>query len=321
MGLLRKIDMITLDRLRERLMATNSWKEIDEALGLNISPEVLAREVLTKPENDWIIWKAFVDGSIQSKNLRDKLHKHPFPDIAHLGVYSDISLEHHIGGGLANAMEITSRAERHHHSFETATAVLDFGCGTSRILRYMIEFCPGPRYFASEVVSENIKWGQRAFPEVTYLRQGNYPPVEMEDGSFEIIYAYSIFTHFEETLHFSWLSELYRLLQPGGLLILTVHGEKILRRCKEEEDVRKAMCMEGRDYEKVLHQYNEGGYVFYDCYEHKHLAQGGIDAALYGIAYISPEYIKRNWSNHFQILDHDEGAVSNWQDYVVLKRR
>ena len=319
-GGFREIHMINMNRLRERLVATNSWREIGEALGLNLSPEALAREVLTKPENDWIVWKAFVDGSIKSKRLRDKLHQHPFPDIHSVGVYSDDSLEYHVGGGLANAMQITSKAEKHHHPFEFASQVLDFGCGTSRILRYMIEFCPGPKYFASEVVPENIKWGQYAFSEVTYLLQGNSPPIEMQDGSFEIIYAYSIFTHFEEDLHRLWLAELHRLLQPEGLLILTVHGETILRRSKEEEDVRRAMCTEGRDYEDLLNRYYKDGYVFYDCYEHKHLAKGGIDADGYGITYISPEYIKRNWSGKFQVLEHDEGAVSNWQDYVVLKR-
>jgi len=310
-----------MNRLRERLVAANAWREINETLGLNLSPESLAKEVLTKPENDWIVWQAFVDGSIKSKELRDKLHRHPFPDTSRVGIYSDVSLEHHVGGGLANAMEITSKAEKHGHPFESAAKILDFGCGTSRILRYMIEFCPGPRYFGSEVVPENIKWGKSAFPEVTYLLQGNSPPVEMQDSSFEIIYAYSIFTHLEENLHRLWLSELRRLLQPEGLLILTVHGERILRRCEGEENVRKAMCIEDRDYKKILRQYNEDGYVFYDCYERKHLARGGIDAERYGITYISPEYIRRSWSSKFEILEHEEGAVSNWQDYVILKRR
>jgi len=312
--------MITMNTLRERIVATNCWKDINEALGLNISAEALAAEVLGKPEKDWVVWQAFVDGSMKSKELRDKLHKHPFPDITRVGVYSDVSLEHHVGGGLANAMQITSKAEKYNHPFEFASKVLDFGCGTSRILRYMIEFCPGPQYFASEVVHENIRWGQTAFPEVTYIHQGNHPPLGMQDCSFDLIYAYSIFTHFEKHLHLLWLSELHRLLQPGGLLILTVHGVSVLRRCKAEDNVRKAMCFEGRDYEALLNKYEKDGYVYYDCYEPKHLAKGGIDAQLYGIAYISPEYIRNNWSKKFQILEHDQGAVDNWQDYVVLRR-
>jgi SAM-dependent methyltransferase len=131
-------------------------------------------------------------------------------------------------------------------------------------------------HYASEVFLENINWGKRAFPEVIYLHQDNLPPLDIKDASFEIIYAYSIFTHFEERLHLKWLSELHRLLKPGGLLILTVHGEPILLRCKEEELVRKPMCMEGRTYEEIYHQFMKEGYVFYNCYDPKQLAEGDL---------------------------------------------
>ena len=317
----QRIPMITMDRLRERLAAANAWREINEALGLNLSPEALAKEVLTKPENDWIVWQAFVDGSIKSKPLRDKLHRHPFPDGPLLWSYSGDSLEYHVGGGLASAIRITSKAENRQHPFESASKVLDFGCGISRILRYLIEFCSGPQYYASEVVPDFIRWGQHAFPEATYLPQQNRPPLAMQEGSLEIIYAYSIFTHFEEKLHRLWLSELHRLLQPDGLLILTVHGETILRRCQGEEHVRKELCVVGRNYDDLLRKFYRDGYVFYKCYEPKHLAKGGIDARKYGIAYISQDYINKNWSNQFQLLEYDKGGDGNWQDYVILKRR
>ncbi|MFX0197453.1 MAG: class I SAM-dependent methyltransferase [Candidatus Hodarchaeota archaeon] len=312
--------MITMEMLRERIIATNTWKDIADVLEFNISPEALAAEVSTKSENDWIVWKAFVDGSISSNRLRDKLHRHPFPDITRLGVYSDDSLEYHVGGGLANAIQITSKADKHGHPFESASKVLDFGCGTSRILRYMVEFMPGPQYYGSEVFSENIKWGRSAFPEVTYIQHGNYPPLEIRDCAFDIIYAYSIFTHYEEKLHLQWLSELERLLKPEGLLILTVHGKKILDRCKDEQYIRRTMCIEGRDYEELCNKFNDYGYVFYRCYDPKHLERGGLNAGVFGITYISKEYIRKNWSNKFHVLEHDEGAVSNWHDYVIMKK-
>lgn len=307
--------MFTYQMLRERIANVNAWYEIVEALELEVSPEIFSRSA-----DDKMIWKAFVQGSIKSERLRHKLHQHPFPDISKLGRYSDSNLEYHVGGGLSNAIQISSKAEKHHHPFGATGRVLDFGCGTSRILRYFVEFLPGPQYYASEVFVESIKWGKHAFPEVIYLLQDNVPPLDIEDSSLDIIYAYSIFTHFEETLHLKWLSELHRLLQPDGLLILTVHGEPILRRCKDEEIVRKPMCMEGRNYEEVYGQFMNEGYAFYNCYDPKELAEGGIDSKVYGIAYISKQYINRCWTNRFEILEHDEGAISNWQDYVVLKK-
>jgi len=301
--------------LRERIVQTNAWNEIVEALELNTTGALLSESA-----SDGIIWRAFVEGSIKSEKLRQKLHRHAFPDIAHLGKYSDSDLEYHLGGGLSNAIQISAKVEKHSHPLGSATNVLDFGCGTSRILRYLVEFLPGAQYYGSEVFVECVKWGKQAFPEVTYLYQGNFPPLAVKDASFEVIFAYSIFTHFEEQLHLKWLSELHRILQPEGLLILTIHGEPILRRCREEDAVRRPMCMEERNYEEICHQFMSEGYVFYSCYNPGQLAEGGLDSRVFGITFISKEYMKKHWTNQFEILEHDEGAVSNWQDYVVLKK-
>lgn len=301
--------------LRERINAANAWKDIADILEIDNSPEVLAQSA-----NDEIVYRAFVEGSIKSKILRDKLHQHPFPDIARLGTYSDSDLEYHVGGGLVTAIDLTAKAEKHNHPFESASNVFDFGCGTSRILRYMIDFLPGPQYYGSEVFRENIEWGKRAFPEVIYLHQNNFPPLDILDSTFDIIYAYSIFTHFEEKIHLQWLSELHRTLQEGGMLILTVHGEPILRRCKKEEDVRKSMYVYSQDYEELCKKFYDYGYVYYSCYDYKQLSKGGLDSNIFGITYISKEYIRKKWSNKFQILEHDEGAISNWQDYVVMTK-
>ena len=307
--------MITMNMLRERIDAANAWQDIADILGLDSSPETLADSA-----NDEVIYRAFVEGSIKSKKLSNKLHNYPFPDITNLGRYSDPSMEYHLGGGLNTAIGITQKAEKYKHPFESASNVFDFGCGTSRILRYMIEFLSGPQYYGSEVFDENVEWGKCAFPEVIYIHQNNFPPLDIQDSTFDIIYAYSIFTHFEEKIHLQWLSELHRTLRKGGLLILTVHGEPILRRCEEDEDVRKPMYVCNQDYEELCDKFYKYGYVYYSCYDQKQLLNGGLDSDVFGIAYISKEYIRGKWTDKFQILEHDEGAISNWQDYVVMRK-
>ncbi len=46
----------------------------------------------------------------------------------------------------------------------------------------------------------------------------------MEDGSFDLIWAVSVFTHLAETWS-AWLLELHRVLKPGGILLATFMGE------------------------------------------------------------------------------------------------
>jgi SAM-dependent methyltransferase len=307
---------ITEKMLRNTISAANAWGDIADAFGVDTSAKSLSRSNDTA-----IIFRAFTEGSIRSEKLRSKLHKHPFPDINKLGIYSDSDIIYHLGGGLTNAIQISSKAASHKCPFKKASRVLDFGCGTSRILRYMVELLPGPAYYASEVFVENINWGRQAFPEVNYLHQNNLPPLDIKDCSFDIIYAYSIFTHYEEELHKKWLAELHRLLKPGGILILTVHGETILGRCEKEEDIRIAMSFGDRNYQEIKNKFYSHGYVFYKCYDSQHLEKGGLDAAIFGISFISREYIQEHWTRQFELLEYDAGAVSNWQDYVVLQKQ
>ena len=41
---------------------------------------------------------------------------------------------------------------------------------------------------------------------------------------FDLVYAYSTFTHWSAALQKQWTTELTRVLKPGGLLLFTTHG-------------------------------------------------------------------------------------------------
>jgi len=148
--------MITKSRLKKRISDRKAWKEI----GIELSSEnfsyfkiPLTRKlvkfifkyiprILSIVIGKRILIYAYAEGSISSPILRKKLHNHPFPDICELGIYSDHSLVYHLGGGLEAAMDITTKATKFNQPFDNNSIVLDFGCGTSRILRYMVEFEP-----------------------------------------------------------------------------------------------------------------------------------------------------------------------------------
>ncbi len=307
--------MISLGLLRKRIEDTGAWPYVAEALKLGVSGAELARSA-----SDEVVYRAYVDGSITSLTLREKLHRHPFPDLEELGIYSDSSLEYHLGGGLGTAIAVSEKAQRYNKPFRNGMKILDFGCGTSRVLRYLVEFLPLAEYFGSEVYKKAIEWGRESFPEVTYAEQGSIPPVGFPDATFDVIYAYSIFTHFSEPVHKEWLKELCRLLKGGGIIILTVHGRKVLLRCKDEEDVRNSMCFYEKKFDDIFYKFQDHGYIFYKCYDDNKLGLNGLNADTFGISFMSHKYILDHWSDDFEILEHDEGAESGWQDYVVLKR-
>src|SRR5262249_14848680 len=50
-------------------------------------------------------------------------------------------------------------------------------------------------------------------------------PLRYRDASFDLVYAFSVFTHLPESLQLAWMGELRRVLRPGGYLLISLHGE------------------------------------------------------------------------------------------------
>lgn len=56
-------------------------------------------------------------------------------------------------------------------------------------------------------------------------------------GYFDVAYCFSVFTHLNERMQNLWLLELKRILKPGGILLLTVHGEEGAKNHLEEHEI------------------------------------------------------------------------------------
>lgn len=308
--------MITVNDLRTRIRQAGAEAAATAALGLDLEPGGFLSV------SDDVVLQAFGEGSLKSTALRTRLHQHPLPDLGKVGIYSDRDMLYHLVGGFSVASDFSRYAQRHGKPLESAERVLDFGCGTSRVLRYMVEYVDGPEFYGSEVFHESVDWGRDAFPEVNYVHQGSAPPLPLDDGFFDIIYAYSIFSHLSEDAHRAWLDELYRLLRPGGLLLLTIQGKVIMDRCRDETDeVRISLQMHKQDYGELRRRFDEDGFAYYRPYAADYLASGGLDPDNFGLTFISTDYIARNWLSGFELLEHDEGAIARFQDYVVLRKR
>jgi SAM-dependent methyltransferase len=64
------------------------------------------------------------------------------------------------------------------------------------------------------------------------------PPLPYPDHAFDFLYAFSVFTHLSAELAHEWLSELQRVVKPGGLIWFTLHGESYRERLLPEEQAR-----------------------------------------------------------------------------------
>ena len=100
--------------------------------------------------------------------------------------------------------------------------VLDFGCGAGRILRHLTD--TGAELHGCDIDAPSIEWIERNMsPPLHAFRNGEAPPLDRPEDSFDLVYAVSVFTHIGD-LWAAWLLELRRVLKPGGILIATFLG-------------------------------------------------------------------------------------------------
>ena len=102
--------------------------------------------------------------------------------------------------------------------------VLDFGCGSGRVLRHW-DRSDGLRLHGTDHNPRLIAWCKRNYPFADFRINELDGSLPYPDESFDLIYAWSVFTHLTEELGDHWIAELARVLRPHGLLYATFHGE------------------------------------------------------------------------------------------------
>jgi SAM-dependent methyltransferase len=103
--------------------------------------------------------------------------------------------------------------------------VLDFGCGSARVLRHFLPEAEYGDFWGCDIDGPSIDWiRSHLSPPLHAFQNGLAPPLALEAGSFDLVYATSVFTHID-ALWSRWLLELRRILKPGGLLVASWVGE------------------------------------------------------------------------------------------------
>jgi SAM-dependent methyltransferase len=108
---------------------------------------------------------------------------------------------------------------------EDLRSVLDFGCGCGRVVRYWQHFSR-MRVYGVDTNRHLLRWCKMRLGFGDFRATGMRPPLPFEDKRFDLIYAFSVFTHLTEELQLAWMDELERVLRPGGYLVISTHGQR-----------------------------------------------------------------------------------------------
>jgi SAM-dependent methyltransferase len=146
-------------------------------------------------------------------------------------------IEVFLDGGRKAAASVREILHKNGVRLESLRTVLDFGCGCGRVLRQWKDL-PETQLHGTDYNTELAEWCAQHLPFARIGTNSLAPPTRYHESRFDLIYALSVFTHLPETNQREWLHEFQRILRPGGLLLLTLHGAHYLPRLNDGERSR-----------------------------------------------------------------------------------
>lgn len=227
--------------------------------------------------------------------------KYPSPTLR-WRVHGAFDLASFIRVGQRDCQDICSILEKNNLSIGGFNSLLEFGCGCGRVLRHIRKLSANAEIFGTDIDPEGIAWCQDNIKPATFTVNPFTPPSAFSDGQFDFVFAISVFTHLDEELQNVWLAELKRIVRPGGILLLTVHGEA----CYQDlaQSVKDLIASQG-----ILFRVAQTGKLKVD----------GLPD-FYQNTYHDKGYVLREWGKLFTVLDYVERGINDHQDAVLLRR-
>jgi SAM-dependent methyltransferase len=131
-------------------------------------------------------------------------------------------------GGLFMHQAISTFLQRNGTVVESSSPILDFGCGCGRIVRWFAPLRGRCEVWGCDYNPALVSWCHNKLSSIATFSVNNAnPPLDFPDATFGLIYSYSVFTHLSAEQQRPWMAELVRVLKPGGMLLVTVHGRRV----------------------------------------------------------------------------------------------
>jgi len=202
--------------------------------------------------------------------------------------------------GRACANDIDAALRTFARSLSSSRSILDFGCGCGGTLLWLRDLAPTASISGTDIDSSAIEWCRGNLPFANFNTNGALPPLLYADASFDLVYAISVFTHLDEDYQFRWLSELKRIVKPGGTCLITLHGPGTWNEMPVHDQATLA----------------RRGFVFI-----RTDATRGLFPDWYQTAFHLQTYVESTFAKYFHIVGFIPRGLDKHQDIVVLERR
>lgn len=101
--------------------------------------------------------------------------------------------------------------------------VLDYGYGYGRLTRLMLKYTDPVSIYGCDVAQRSLDWASQLRLPGQYALIDEAPTsLPFAPGGFDLIYAFSVFTHLSERVTQAAMNVLINALKPNGLLVVTI---------------------------------------------------------------------------------------------------
>jgi SAM-dependent methyltransferase len=126
-----------------------------------------------------------------------------------------------------------------------------------------------------------------------------------------LVYGISVMTHLTEGAQYAWLKELRRILKPGGICVLTIHGEYAFIRNLD-------FIHQHRQFDFMIKQFSFNGIS--DLINDGNLGPQLDIKRYYRSTFQISGQVEEQWSRFFKIIAFYPAGLHVAQDIVVMRK-
>lgn len=181
--------------------------------------------------------------------------------------------------------------------------IIDWGCGSGRLTMHIANYFKNANVVGVDVDPVNIDWCNQNLNSFDALQIPWSTPTSLESKKYDLLFAFSVFSHISRKNIQIWLSEIYRIMKNNSYLIITTLGP-----------ISTASRKAGESFYKKL---EENGYVEW-------VNKGQIDDQRptedhYLNIAMTYEFAKQQFSVYFDVLGLVKGLGP--QDAWILHKK
>lgn len=190
-------------------------------------------------------------------------------------------------------------------TFADYQTIVDWGCGSGRVGRHVVaDLKPGQKLLGFDIDRQAIGWANDRFGK-HFHACSIAPPLEVKEGSVDLLYAYSVLTHLKEADMKAWVAEMSRVVIKGGVFLFTVMSDAAMVSLFPATD---------RD---LLIAWNKRG--IFDSLGNQQLDTIDVGENYYRNVWMKQKYIIDLLGSKFEVMDFIQG-FHFYQSLVVARR-